>query len=77
MLYLAVAHFGRGRGQWERSECPPFWKSMVESILKEQNFNYKQIRANAADADQLRAEYTKLLDKVLRESFKQLYNITI
>jgi hypothetical protein len=24
--YLAVAHFGRGRGNWAASEHPPFWQ---------------------------------------------------
>ena len=26
LLYLAVAHFGRGRGEWAESESPAFWK---------------------------------------------------
>ena len=29
LLYLAVAHFGRGRGDWEESESPEFWKKAV------------------------------------------------
>ena len=31
--YLAVAHYGRGRGEWTESEAPPFWKEVVASIL--------------------------------------------
>jgi hypothetical protein len=30
LRYLAVAHFGRGRGDWQESEYPPFWREMVQ-----------------------------------------------
>lgn len=30
LRYLAVAHYGRGRGDWSEGEHPPFWKSAVE-----------------------------------------------
>lgn len=29
LRYLAVAHYGRGRGAWQESEYPPFWRAMV------------------------------------------------
>ena len=29
LRYLAVAHYGRGRGQWQESEYPPFWRERV------------------------------------------------
>jgi hypothetical protein len=29
LRYLAVAHYGRGRGEWEESEYPPFWRELV------------------------------------------------
>jgi hypothetical protein len=29
LRYLAVAHFGRGRGEWKESEYPPFWQEIV------------------------------------------------
>ena len=29
LRYLAVAHFGRGRGQYEEGEAPPFWQQAV------------------------------------------------
>jgi hypothetical protein len=31
LRYLAVAHYGRGRGEWREAEYPPFWRSLVES----------------------------------------------
>jgi len=29
LRYLAVTHFGRGRGQYEEGEAPPFWQQAV------------------------------------------------
>ncbi|WP_448006098.1 DUF3482 domain-containing protein [Agromyces bauzanensis] len=29
LRYLAIAHYGRGRGAWTESEYPPFWRPMV------------------------------------------------
>ena len=29
LRYLAVAHYGRGRGEWQESEYPPFWRERV------------------------------------------------
>lgn len=77
LLYLAVAHFGRGRGKWEQSESPAFWKSLVEKIVKEENFDFKDFRNQKIDADQRKAEFVKLLDSVTRKVFKELYGVTI
>jgi hypothetical protein len=33
LRYLAVAHFGRGRGQWIDGEAPPHWHAVVEAAL--------------------------------------------
>lgn len=32
--YLAVAHYGRGRGDWSASEHPPHWRELVQSVLR-------------------------------------------
>jgi hypothetical protein len=36
LRYLAVAHYGRGRGKWEASEYPPFWHAVVVAALADQ-----------------------------------------
>ena len=33
LRYLAVAHFGRGRGNYVESEAPPFWQAEVERAV--------------------------------------------
>ena len=33
LRYLAVAHFGRGRGDWAEGEAPAHWKDVVAAAL--------------------------------------------
>jgi hypothetical protein len=33
LRYLAVAHFGRGRGPWAQSEAPAQWRAVVDAAL--------------------------------------------
>jgi hypothetical protein len=33
LRYLAVAHFGRGRGEWIQGESPPHWREVVEGAI--------------------------------------------
>lgn len=35
LLYLAIAHYGRGRGDWIEGEYPAFWKPLVKETLAE------------------------------------------
>lgn len=36
LRYLAVAHFGRGRGEWSEGEHPQFWQTVVEEEVARQ-----------------------------------------
>ncbi len=36
LRYLAVAHFGRGRGDWAISEAPPHWREVVAQAMAAQ-----------------------------------------
>jgi len=33
LRYLAVAHFGRGRGEWAQGESPPHWRDVIQQSL--------------------------------------------
>lgn len=33
LTYLAVCHFGRGRGEWQESEQPQHWREAVDTVL--------------------------------------------
>lgn len=45
LLYLAVAHFGRGRGNWSKSEYPSFWTMTVLDVIKK-NPDMSNLQAN-------------------------------
>lgn len=34
MRYLAVAHYGRGRGEWSEGEHPAFWRTVVMDAIE-------------------------------------------
>lgn len=34
MLYLAVAHFGRGRGEWSYNEVPKLWRETINNSVQ-------------------------------------------
>ncbi len=33
LRYLAVAHYGRGRGEWREAEYPVFWPPLVDEVV--------------------------------------------
>lgn len=47
LRYLAVAHFGRGRGAWEDGEHPAFWQELVERIVAARRDQIAAIHARA------------------------------
>jgi hypothetical protein len=51
LRYLAVAHFGRGRGNFVESEAPPFWQAEVEAAItaheRELSSAFDAVQANA------------------------------
>ncbi|HEY5863499.1 MAG TPA: GTPase domain-containing protein [Casimicrobiaceae bacterium] len=34
LRYLAIAHFGRGRGEWQAGEAPAAWREQVQTVLE-------------------------------------------
>lgn len=61
LLYLAVAHFGRGRGKWVQGEYPCQWKRTVET--KVNNLEFTNI------------EYGKVIDSTIQKCISNLHNI--
>jgi hypothetical protein len=49
--YLAVAHYGRGRGNWAASEYPPHWRDVVADALGKRRGEFEPIWALRAQAD--------------------------
>ena len=50
LLYLAVAHYGRGRGDWAEGESPTFWKETVAEVLKHQKSERDGCAAHEGEA---------------------------
>ena len=52
LRYLAVAHYGRGRGEWTRSEHPAFWADAVTAVVAPRRQSLAAIwRERAGDCD--------------------------
>ncbi len=62
LLYISVAHFGRGRGNWTYIECPQFWTYHLNKIAADDD--YSQIkpieRYDIIIKSTLRSQYPKV-----------------
>jgi hypothetical protein len=70
LRYLAVAHFGRGRGEWEEGEHPTSWQSAVTQSIEGERDRLHAIwsKARETDPDQV----TRSLEEVLTRSAERL-----
>jgi hypothetical protein len=63
LRYLAVAHFGRGRGNFVEGEAPPFWQGEVERAAKESG-DLAKLWRQVRDSDNVEMA-TALLEQVV------------
>ena len=81
LRYLAVAHFGRGRGAWVEGAVPAHWSIAVEAALAPRQdalaavWRRRSTRLEAApgEAADLAAELRPLLQGAARDALMQLY----
>ncbi|MEP7297999.1 MAG: GTPase domain-containing protein [Burkholderiales bacterium] len=76
LRYLAVAHFGRGRGDWAQGESPPHWRDVVAQALLPHRETLAVIWASRGDGgepDALAAVLQPVLDQAARAALEQLY----
>jgi hypothetical protein len=77
LRYLAVAHFGRGRGDWVQGEYPPHWQAVVGAAAAPRREALLQRLAGAesgeVNAQQLAAALEPLLGAAARDALEQLY----
>ncbi len=71
LLYMAVAHFGRGRGEWQQSESPAFWKTALSEAISQNPPDWKALKKT--DPEGSIGELTRLIDAALRIVFEKLY----
>ena len=74
LRYLAVAHFGRGRGEWSQGESPAHWRDVVQRALAPQRTALAMVwqerdargaRADGADAGDGAAQTERLIAAAL------------
>lgn len=75
LRYLAVAHFGRGRGDYEESEHPAFWQSAVEGVVEAEREPLRALweRGKAGEAASLEAPLQALLAACAARLLSQFY----
>jgi hypothetical protein len=80
LRYLAVAHFGRGRGEWVQGEAPPHWSATVADALAPQRLALDALWAsrsrhidNAGEAERLARALQPLLAAAARAALERLY----
>jgi hypothetical protein len=80
LRYLAVAHFGRGRGSWAAGEPPPAWRDAVAAELAAREAALAALWRsrsprweNAGEAQRIAAELQPLLAACARGVLRRLY----
>jgi hypothetical protein len=76
LRYLAVAHFGRGRGEWKETEYPAFWRQLVQEALDGRRAALASLwarRGAAASGATLEADLCALLGEAARAVLDTLY----
>jgi hypothetical protein len=71
LRYLAVAHFGRGRGDWAAGEAPPHWRALVADALAPR----RAVLDAAWQAADAAAALQPLLEHVMRTLLGRLYPV--
>ena len=68
--YLAVAHFGRGRGEWTQTEPPAFWVARIEAALAPQWGKLHAVweKASAATSHAVSADSQAELQTILLQT---------
>jgi hypothetical protein len=76
LRYLAVAHYGRGRGDWAESEYPPHWPPEVERAVAGNRVELAHVwsmRGDAGDENALAAALEPVLTSMARQVLATLY----
>jgi hypothetical protein len=75
LRYLAVAHFGRGRGEWEEGEHPVSWRDAVAEMVATERRTVRTIwsQARSAEAETVRGPLQELLTRCAGQLLTGLY----
>lgn len=79
LCYLAVAHFGRGRGEWEDGEHPVHWRDVVQEAVAMEQERLERLWKEAGDAksgltpDQIEEEMRSVVTAACAKCLRDLY----
>lgn len=76
LRYLAVAHFGRARGEWQESALPRFWEEIVQQEVTDRRVAFEALwarRTATEHATAIAADLRVLLGEVARALLDTLY----
>jgi hypothetical protein len=75
LRYLAVAHFGRGRGEWEEGEHPVSWRDMVGEVVGAERRTIRSIwgEARGAQPEAVQDALEQLLTRSAARLLSDLY----
>ena len=76
LRYLAVAHFGRGRGAWAEAEAPAFWQEEVAQAVEARREAFDALWDNvraAQDDTQAQTDLRALLADAATQLLERLY----
>ncbi|MEO6092993.1 MAG: GTPase domain-containing protein [Novosphingobium sp.] len=68
LRYLAVAHFGRGRGEWSEGEHPQFWRPVVEGAVARSKGGLVRLLKPASAASHANSGQRRELDTLLEDT---------
>lgn len=74
LRYLAIAHYGRGRGAWTQGEYAPFWRELVVDAVVANQERLAGIWARRADGEErVQRELEALLGELALGMLERLY----
>ncbi len=76
LRYLAVAHYGRGRGEWRASEYPPFWRELVAGAVAARAHALAAVwalRTSGGEAAAIEERVRSTLREIAAAVLEQLY----
>ena len=73
LRYLAVAHFGRGRGDWVGGESPPHWAAVVQQALAPHRAALGAVWSNRLAVGDAALALQAVLEPTARQVLAMLY----
>ncbi len=76
LRYLAVAHYGRGRGEWQQRSYPAFWSDLVVRQVADHADALEQVwalRESAAEVNDIAQSLADVMCDMARAALDELY----